>query len=637
MSTLRARQETPTLEARSEAESPRTRLASAWILCDVAAPEPKEPGKPRRSGNVALVLDRSGSMAGRPLDLALQGAGLAVEALRGGDRFGVVTYDDRVDVLVPSTPATEVAKAEARDRLQLVQAGGSTDLHGGWLQGCEEVARGMTEGPESRCLLLTDGLANQGVTDPGEIARHAAELRARGIVTSTFGLGDAFDEVLLQKMAESGGGNAYWVREPGQVGPAMAAEMGDSLEVVARGVELVVEGVGVEEVLVPGLGRLTRGTDGRFRRSLGSLSANQVRSETLHVRLRRRRAGRESAVSAWLEDAERVLPREVRELVFTFQPKQVADAAPLDADVVVTTRTAFARGLALEALGPDALRRAKEWIEKLDREAARLARLESRVPGIAAVLAELRETAGRLADKQFLLDSGRVKEAYFGAAYGLKGRDAAGRARYSRGAARLDVQIHGDAIDVAGVASLLDGAFRNAVRGSIPCRVVGGHAVGPTGPDEAPMTRAEQLGAVGPLGGAFRGGHVTLLVTPRPLEGNRFSTWHPSPRAAVVSLHRGGRESTAPVEAFLAYEVVLHGLRLVAPGWDPETLMHSETRGCVFDFCRVRSDLEVKLNAASLCDRCRETLRRSRVDTGLVDALLSVVRALAAAPRVGVN
>jgi len=144
------------------------------------------------------------------------------------------------------------------------------------------------------------------------------------------------------------------------------------------------------------------------------------------------------------------------------------------------------------------------------------------------------------------------------------------------------------------------------------------------------MTLVEQRRAIGPLGAPLQGGHVTLLVTSRPLEGNRFSSWHTTPRGAVVSLAGTPAETSAPAEAFLAYEVVLHGMRLYSEEWNPDTLMHRETRGCIFDFCQVRSDIDVKLHAASLCHECRERLRRSRIDTGVVDALLSVVRDLAA-------
>lgn len=637
MSTLTVRPETRTLEARSEGESPRSRLASAWLLCDVATPERSGPAPKRRPVNVALVLDRSGSMSGRPIELARQGASHALGLLRDGDRFGVVAYDDRVLVVFPSSAASGRSVAEARQLLAGVNPGGSTDLHGGWLQGCEEVARGMTPEAESRCLLLTDGLANHGVTDPGEIARHAGDLRARGIATSTFGLGDEFDEVLLQRMSDAGGGNAYWVREPEQIGPAMEAELGDSLEVVARDVALVVEGYGIEEVLVPGVGRLEKGPDGRFRRRLGSLSAGQLRSEALHLRLRRRLPGRESAAKVWLEDAGGALPREEREVAFTFRPREEAGAAPFDADVVVATRTAFVQGLLLDALKPGYREETAESIRRLERETARLAKLAERVPALAPVLDDLRDALEKLADREFLLDRGRVKEVFYRASYALKGRDAAGRARRGSGGLPLDVVLHGDGFDLAGVCTLLDARFRAAARGRLPVRIRHGEVLPASGAAAAQMPRDEARRLLDRAPTHDDDLRATLVVTRRPLASNRFSELVHSPAGVVVSLSGVTDATTAPVEAFLAYEAVLHGLRVARAAWAPEALMHGETRGCVFDLCAVRSDLDVKLHAASLCEPCRERLRRSRIDTGPVDALLSVVRDLTAEAAVKAN
>ena len=637
MSTLTVRPETLTLEARAEGEDPRNRPASAWLLCDVTAPEPNGPVTPRRPANVALVLDRSGSMAGRPLELAKKGAELALDLLRDGDRFAVVAYDDRVQVVHASSAATARALEDARRRLAAVGSGGSTNLHGGWLEGCEEVAREMTPEAESRCLLLTDGLANQGVTDHGEIARHAAELRGRGIATSTFGLGDGFDEVLLQKMAEAGGGNAYWVRTPEQIGPAMEAELGDSTEVVARDVALVVEGRGVEEVLVPGVGRLEKGPDGRFRHRLGSLAAGQLRSEALHLRLRRRLPGRESAAKVWLEDAEGALPREDREVAWTFRPRSEAIASPLDADVVVATRTAFVQGLILDALRFESLRDGGEKIRKLDQEAARLERLAARVPGLAPVLDDLRDAAEKLADREFLLDAGRVKEVFYRASYALRGRDDAGRARRGSGGLSLDVVLNGDGLDLAEATALLGARFRAAARGRMPVHVRFGEALPESAGPAEPIPEHE----AGRLLDRYRlredEGRATLLVTRRPLASNRFSEAAGSHVSVVVSLAGVSEATTAPVEAFLAYETVLNGLRAARAAWDPEVLMHGETRGCVFDRCEVRSDVDVKLHAASLCAPCRERLRRARIDTGVVDALLSVVRELGAGTPAGVQ
>ena len=90
----------------------------------------------------------------------------------------------------------------------------------------------------NRCLLLTDGLANVGITDPDELGHHAAELRARGVSTSTFGVGNDFDERLLQALADAGGGHFYYIADAPQIRDAITSEVGETLEVVARDVQL---------------------------------------------------------------------------------------------------------------------------------------------------------------------------------------------------------------------------------------------------------------------------------------------------------------------------------------------------------------------------------------------------------------
>jgi Ca-activated chloride channel family protein len=159
--------------------------------------------------SLGLVLDRSGSMAGAKLDLAREGAIRAIRALRPEDRLSLVAYDDRIELLVRSGPPTSRQRV-AEHRLLQLEARGNTDLCGGWLRGCEQVGLGIEDGRLGRCLLLTDGLANEGVTDRLAIVGHAAELRRRGVTTSTLGVGRDFDEGLLREMAEGGGGNFYF-------------------------------------------------------------------------------------------------------------------------------------------------------------------------------------------------------------------------------------------------------------------------------------------------------------------------------------------------------------------------------------------------------------------------------------------
>src|SRR6478752_4612672 len=92
-----------------------------------------------------------------------------------------------------------------------------------------------------RMSLRTDGLANHGVTEHGALVTTAAELRRRGVATSTFGVGADFDERLLRDIAHEGGGNFYFVESPAQIPDLVTSELGEALEIVARGAALHVE------------------------------------------------------------------------------------------------------------------------------------------------------------------------------------------------------------------------------------------------------------------------------------------------------------------------------------------------------------------------------------------------------------
>src|SRR5262245_39226986 len=150
------------------------------VLVAFTAPEPARASS-RPPVNVSLVIDRSGSMGGQKIDLARAAVVQALRMLRSPDRFSVVCYDQEVDVLVPATPATSEAVKNAIDRVGALQARGSTDLGGGWLKGCEQIAEHLDHEQIGRCLLLTDGLANHGIVDHGELTRHADALRQRSV------------------------------------------------------------------------------------------------------------------------------------------------------------------------------------------------------------------------------------------------------------------------------------------------------------------------------------------------------------------------------------------------------------------------------------------------------------------------
>lgn len=227
-----------------------SRRSTRYALTTITAPR-VERTTTRAAANVSFVLDRSGSMGGEKFELARKAVDHALRLLRDDDRFSVVVYDDRIDVIAESTRATPEACRHARQRLESIYPRANTNLCGGWLAGCEEVARYLTDAGMGRCLLLTDGLANQGITDHEAIVTHVRELRQRNVVTSTFGVGADFDERLLQQMADAGAGHFYFIEKPVQIPDFLTSELGETLEVVASGVRLMIEvPVGVHATLL---------------------------------------------------------------------------------------------------------------------------------------------------------------------------------------------------------------------------------------------------------------------------------------------------------------------------------------------------------------------------------------------------
>jgi Ca-activated chloride channel family protein len=178
------------------------------LLVRVQAP-PAPPVSVERSPlNLAIVLDRSGSMDGPPLHEAKRCAGMIADRLGAKDRAALVIYDHDIDVLVPVTPVAD--KAAFHTAIASVQSRGWTNLHGGWLKGAELMAGVTRADTVTRILLLSDGQANKGVTDVDVIAKQCAELAGVGVTTSTYGLGRNFNEDLMIRMANAGQGNSYY-------------------------------------------------------------------------------------------------------------------------------------------------------------------------------------------------------------------------------------------------------------------------------------------------------------------------------------------------------------------------------------------------------------------------------------------
>lgn len=149
--------------------------------------------------NLALVLDRSGSMAGESLEAVKRAAEFAVRNLRDDDFVAVTIDDSEVETIVPSQEARD--KNAILQRVREVLCGGSTALHDGWVEGGIQASAHQNPARLNRVLLLTDGLANAGETNPARIADDVNGLAKRGISTTTMGVGAHYNEDLLEAMA----------------------------------------------------------------------------------------------------------------------------------------------------------------------------------------------------------------------------------------------------------------------------------------------------------------------------------------------------------------------------------------------------------------------------------------------------
>ncbi|MBC2864472.1 vWA domain-containing protein [Streptomyces mexicanus] len=249
------------------------------VLVDITAPHLDEASADTRPPHtLQVVLDRSGSMGRGPLEVAKTALKDLVDRLRPDDNFGLVAFDDQVQVVVPAGPLTD--KDSVKAAITGLRPGGTTNLSAGYLRGLQEAERVAKEAGAT-VLLVSDGHANCGVTDPEILGEKADQAFHRGITTSALGIGEGYDEHLLAALACGGRGNDGMAEHTDAAAQFIAAQVDGLLSQAAQAVSLllrmesIVRGVELVNELP-----VTVTPDGVLI-ELGSLYSGETRTLTL--------------------------------------------------------------------------------------------------------------------------------------------------------------------------------------------------------------------------------------------------------------------------------------------------------------------------------------------------------------------
>jgi len=243
--------------------------------------------KQRQPLNLALVIDRSGSMHGRPIQAAKQAAAGVVEMLDKEDLLTVICFDSQVDTIVQSLTMDEAGRTEARELIEQIRPGGTTNLEAGWLRGAECIAEKMAQKNVIRnhVVLLSDGMANQGETDPEILGGYAEGLQARGILSTTVGIGDGYSPEILQAIAENGGGRMHDAEHPDEIVEVVTAELDELSQVIADNLQLNIQVPECTQCKQFSARQLHRNSDTSYSCLLGNMLSGGKRQVVLQLTL----------------------------------------------------------------------------------------------------------------------------------------------------------------------------------------------------------------------------------------------------------------------------------------------------------------------------------------------------------------
>lgn len=256
---------------------------TAYMQVSVHMPDVARPAE-RTPLNLSVVIDRSGSMGDQKKMVYVKKAFTQlVEQLRPEDILSLVVYDDVVDVIRPARRVGNEKNSILR-AMDEIQPRGSTNLGGGLAEGLKQAKKNAGRAYISRVVLLSDGLANAGITEPSRLERMARDHREFSVSVTTMGVGLDYNEDLMLGLSESGGGNYYFIEHPNGLAAIVRKEFDNAATVVAQNGMITLtpeEGVSFGAVLE--CERAT--TNGPVTIPIGDLCAGETREYTVEVRI----------------------------------------------------------------------------------------------------------------------------------------------------------------------------------------------------------------------------------------------------------------------------------------------------------------------------------------------------------------
>ena len=189
--------------------------------------------------NLAIVLDRSGSMGGEKIVQAKEAAIQAIRRMGAKDIVSIIAYSNHAETIASAQSAKNTEKLV--ELVRQLKANGGTALFAGVNQGAAELRKNLEKEYFNRIILLSDGLANQGPSSTEDLVRLGRALVKEDISVSTVGLGSGYNEDLMAGLAREGQGNLYFAETSKELSGIFDAEIGDALNVVARHATLRIE------------------------------------------------------------------------------------------------------------------------------------------------------------------------------------------------------------------------------------------------------------------------------------------------------------------------------------------------------------------------------------------------------------